>query len=631
MRGLLDKLRVVFDLESSGRLLIYSAVVGVVAGLGAAGFYWGLNQVQSFALGKVAGYYPPAAGSEQSKQAGPGSEPSAAGSKESAPGSEGTAAASRQSADQGHRPARWWAVLLMPALGGLACGLLVYSFAPEAEGHGTDGMIRAFHRLRGRIRARVPVVKALASMLTIGTGGSAGREGPITQIGAGAASLLGDWLRLSDRDRRTLVLAGAAGGVGAIFRAPLGGALFAVEVLYASTAIEFPAIVPCVFSSVVAYSVFSAIFGPGFAFVTPRDLAFHGPAELPFYLVLAILCALVGFGYVWCFFAVRDRLFRRLRIPNHVKPAIGGLLMGGVAVFLPQVIAGGYGWIQQAIDGRMALWLMAVLVVAKIAATSFTISSGGSGGVFAPSLFIGAMLGGAYGAVCHQLVPHLVPQPEAFVLVGMGGFFAGVNKVPLTALLMVSEMSGSYSLLVPLMLVSMVNVAILSRRWTLNEEQVSSLIDSPAHLGDFVVDVLEGLKVREVYRPGRHVSMVREDMPLPEVLELVANSSESYFPVVDKEQRLVGLFSLHDIRSTLVGDGASALIVASDLAAIDVPTVTPEDNLLKALRLFTQKGIEALPVVDPDDRTRIICMLRREEVIAAYDRQMAALRGGLAP
>ncbi len=604
MRGLLDKLRGIFDLESSGRLLIYSAVVGVVAGLGAAGFYWGLSQVQDFAFGTLEGHYPPLAGSEQ------------------------TAAGTPEIVVQGRLPARWWAVLLVPALGGLACGLLVYTFAPEAEGHGTDGMVRAFHQLRGRIRARVPVVKTLASMLTIGTGGSAGREGPIAQIGAGFASLLGNWLRLSDRERRTLVLAGAAGGVGAIFRAPLGGALFAVEVLYASTAIEFPAIVPCVFSSVVAYSVFAAIYGQGFAFTTPGDLAFHGFSELPFYLVFAILCALVGFVYVWCFYGARDRLFRPLRIPNHLKPAIGGLLLGGVAVFLPQVMAGGYGWIQQAIDGRLALWLMAVLVVAKIAATSFTISSGGSGGVFAPSLFIGAMLGGAYGAACHQLFPEWVPQQEAFVLVGMGGFFAGVAKVPLTALLMVSEMSGSYSLLVPLMLVSMVNVAILSQRWTLYEEQVSSLIDSPAHLGDFVVDVLEGLKVREVYRPGRHVSMVREDMPLPEVLELVANSNESYFPVVDKEQRLVGLFSLHDIRSTLVGDGASALIVASDLAAIDVPTVTPEDNLLKALRLFTQRGIEALPVVDPDDPARIICMLRREEVIAAYDREMAALRGG---
>jgi len=595
VRGLLDKLRVIFDLESSGRLLLYSAVVGVVAGLGAAGFFWGLSQLKDFALGRVEGYCPPAAGSEAA------------------------AGASGQITHQVRLPSHWWAVLLVPTLGGLACGVLVYSFAPEAEGHGTDAMVRAFHQLRGRIRARVPAVKILASILTIGTGGSAGREGPIAQIGAGFASLLSDWMRLTDRERRTLVLAGAAGGIGAIFRAPLGGALFAVEVLYASTAIEFPAIVPCMFSSVVAYSVFAAIYGQGFAFTTPADLAFHGPFEVPFYLVFAVLCALVGFAYVWAFYGTRDRLFRRLRIPNHVKPAIGGLMLGAVALFFPQVMAGGYGWIQLAIDGQLALWLMVALVVAKIAATSFTISSGGSGGVFAPSLFIGAMLGGAYGAACHQLFPEWVPQPEAYVLVGMGGFFAGVAKVPLTALLMVSEMSGSYGLLVPLMLVSMVNVAILSQRWTLYEEQVSSLIDSPAHLGDFVVDVLEGLKVREVYRPGRHVSMVREDMPLPEVLELVANSNESYFPVVDREQRLVGLFSLHDIRSTLVGNGASELIVASDLAAIDVPTVTPEDNLLKAMRLFAQKGIEALPVVDPDDPARVICMLHRQEVIAAYD------------
>jgi len=622
VRGLLDKLRVIFDLESSGRLLVYSAIVGVVAGLGAAGFYWGLSRLKDFALGRVEGYQPPAAGSE----GGPVS-PS-----QTISGDHTSEGAPSQITHQVRLPTHWWAVLLVPTLGGLACGLLVYTFAPEAEGHGTDAMVRAFHRLRGRIRARVPVVKTFASILTIGTGGSAGREGPIAQIGAGFASLLSDWLRLTDRERRTLVLAGAAGGVGAIFRAPLGGALFAVEVLYASTAIEFPAIVPCVFSSVVAYSVFAAIYGQGFAFTTSPDLAFHGPAELPFYLVFAVLCALVGFAYVWAFYGTRDRLFRRLRIPNHLKPALGGLVLGIVALAFPQVMAGGYGWIQEAINGHLELWLMAALVVAKIVATSFTISSGGSGGVFAPSLFIGAMLGGAYGMACHQLFPDWVPQPEAFVLVGMGGFFAGVAKVPLTALLMVSEMSGSYSLLVPLMLVSMVNVAILSQRWTLYEEQVSSLVDSPAHLGEFVVDVLEGLKVREIYHPGRHVSMVSEDMPLPKVLELVANSSDSYFAVVDKDQRLVGMFSLHDIRSALVGNGAGALIVAADLAMTDVPTVTPEDNLLKAMRLFTQKGVEALPVVDPEDPCRIICMLRREEVIAAYDREMAALRsGGVAP
>ncbi|MBN2294648.1 MAG: chloride channel protein [Pirellulales bacterium] len=591
------KLRTVFDLESSGRVIVFSALVGVVAGLGAAAFLYFLVLLQGYALGHIEGYYPPAAGTEPISHV-------------------------------AQMPTNWLAVLLVPVFGGIVCGCIVYCFAPEAEGHGTDAMVKAFHSLGGRIRARVPLVKTLASIVTIGTGGSAGREGPIAQIGAGFGSFLSDRLKLSDWERRMLILSGAAGGVGAIFRAPLGGALFAVEVLYASTAVEFSAIVPCVVASVVAYSVFSSIYGPGLAFIVPETLSFEGPSELPFYLVFAIICAVSGFLYIWCFYGLRDHFFRRLPVPNHIKPAIGGLLLGLVALWFPQVMAGGYGWIQEAINGNMTLKLMAMLVVAKILATSFTISSGGSGGVFAPSLFIGAMLGGAFGLLCNTMFPGVAPPAEAFVLVGMGGFFAGVAKVPLTALIMVSEMSGSYDLLVPLMLVSVINVAVLSSRWSLYEEQVPSLIDSPAHLGDYVVDVLEGMVVREIYNPSRLPTLIHEDIPLQRVLRMVAHSKESYFPVVDENEDLVGIFSLHDIRSAFVNKDAGNLILASDLASSSVVTVTPEDNLHTTLRLCTQKNITEIPVVDVENPKHVICMLSRQEVLTAYDERMSALRNG---
>ncbi|MBN2474748.1 MAG: chloride channel protein [Pirellulales bacterium] len=629
MRSLVKKLRTIFDLESSGRLILYSGFVGVVAGLGAAAFFWGLQRLQHLALGQWMGYWPPGAGSEPATHA-------------------------------LQLPEQWWPVLLIPVLGGLVCGVLVYTFAPEAEGHGTDAMVKAFHGQRGSIRARVPLIKALASIVTIGTGGSAGREGPIAQIGAGFGSFLATKLKLSDWDRRVLMLAGGAGGIAAIFRAPLGGALFSVEVLYASTAIELSAIVPCVVSAVVAYSVFASIYGPGLAFSTPQNLGFGGPHELPFYLVFAVVCSLVGFAYVSFFYGLRDRVFRRLAIPNHFKPAIGGLMLALLIVVLPHIMGGGYGWIQLALDGNLTngkmpelmagqhgwirsvldrgvmgggeltLVLLAVMVLAKILATSFTISSGGSGGVFAPSLFIGAMLGGTFGLACHMAFPEHAPAPEAFVLVGMGGFFAGVAKVPLTALLMVSEMCGSYTLLVPLMLVSMINVALLSQRWTLYEEQVSSLIDSPAHLGDFVVDVLEGMKVSQVYDPSQRPTLIRENLPLPAVLMVVADAEDAYFPVVDDADEMVGIFSLHDIRSTLVSNGAGGLVLASDLARSPVSTVTPEDNLHTVLRLCTQKQIAEIPVVDPDNPRRVLGMLSRGEVIAAYDRQMTALRSNKA-
>jgi CIC family chloride channel protein len=317
-------------------------------------------------------------------------------------------------------PLSRWMMIWIPALGGLISGLLVFTFAPEAEGHGTDAMIDSFHRKKGIIRRRVPVIKTIASAITIGSGGSAGKEGPIAQIGAGFGSFLASLLRVSDRERRIMLLAGAAGGIGAIFKAPLGAALFATEVLYRKEDFEFEALIPCILSSIVAFMVFTFHDGDATIFHIPQ-FSLATPAQLPFYAVLGVLCAVVGFPYVWFFYGMRDRFFRRLSLPSQVKPAIGGLMVGLIAVFLPQVLGGGYAWIQSAIDGRLAVPLMAALIFAKIVATSCTISSGGSGGVFAPSLFIGSMLGGAFGTACHRFFPHIVAEPSAFVLVGMGG------------------------------------------------------------------------------------------------------------------------------------------------------------------------------------------------------------------
>ena len=597
MHKLIKYFQTIFDTEASGRLVLYAPLVGVVAGLGAALFYYLLMLMQDLCLGQVVGYFPPSAGSE---------------TVEHAP----------------QMPTSTLAVLLIPAIGGLVCGVLVYGFAPEAEGHGTDALVKAFHRLSGKIRARVPFIKTIASIITIGTGGSAGREGPIAQIGAGFGSFLSMKLGLSDRDRRLLMLAGAAGGIGAIFRAPLGGALFISEVLYGSTALEAAAVIPCFIGSITAYAVFALIFGQGLALSTPSGLEFTNMAELPLYLVFAALCSLVGYIYVLCFYGLRNRFFRKLPIPNMLKPAVGGLLLGLLLLEFPQLMSGGYGWIQQAIDGNANLtWeLMVILCFGKILATTFTISSGGSGGVFAPSLFIGAMLGGAYGIACHHFFPDVVTHPEAFVLVGMGGFFAGVARVPLTAMLMVCEMSGSYGLLLPLMLVCIVNVALLSSRWSLYEEQVAAMIDSPAHQGDFVIDVLEQIQVRDVMNLDRKIELVPEDMPLTKILRIASFSDCSYFPVVNAQNKMVSIFSLRDLRAVLTGGGAGPLIVAADIASQPVLTVSPTDDLHTALRRFTQKNIEDIPIVDPEAEDRFLGMLSRRDVISAYHDRVTHLQ-----
>ena len=355
-----------------------------------------------------------------------------------------------------------WLFLLIPALGGLVCGVLVFSTAPEAAGEGTDAMIEAFHNRGGYTRKRVPFIKILASAITIGSGGSAGKEGPISQIGAGFGSIMATVLKLKHRDRRILVLAGAAGGLGAIFHAPLGCALFAPEVLYRETEFEFEAILPCIVSAIVASSIFDRYFGRAALF-------FPGPVdfdlvELVPYAIFAIVCALVGYVWVKMFYDIgQDRIFRRIPIPRFLKPALGGLLVGAIALWLPQVLDGGYGWIQAAMEGKIFWGTMFLLTLMKIVATSCTLDSGGSGGVFGPSVFMGAMLGGAFGFLGHQLAPGWVIHPNSFVLVGIGGFFAGVAKVPVAAIIMACEMCASYTLLVPLMLVSTISYLLLGK------------------------------------------------------------------------------------------------------------------------------------------------------------------------
>jgi CIC family chloride channel protein len=489
------------------------------------------------------------------------------------------------------------------------------------------------------IRTRVPIIKAIASIITIGTGGSAGQEGPIAQIGVGFGSWLGRLLKLPPMDRRLLMLAGAAGGVGAIFRAPLGGALFAGEVLYSSTAFESAALLPCLASSIVAYSTFALFITPHPIFSLPA-MTFRGLHELPLFMALTLVCAPVGWLYVRVFYGLRDFLFKPLRMPKQLKPALGGLMLGVLALAFPQVMTGGYGWVQWgaigmppslAVEGEltfvphMGMWMLLVLAVVKIVATGFTISSGGSGGVFGPSMLIGGMLGGACGQLLQSLLPGLDIKLAAFVLVGMGGFFAGVSKTPLTSIVMVSEMTGSYSLLVPLMLACGLNMAI-SRRWTIYEEQVPTPIDSPAHQGDFVIDVLEQLSVSSVGIRTQGVERIPAAMPFRELIHVVAQSTETLFPVVDIRGRLTGIFTLHDLRLALVSSEWGPLVLADDLAYRPVVAVTPEDNLHIALRHMTELNIDEIPVVEPGDATRLLGLLSRRDLTMAYTSMIEALR-----
>ena len=580
--------------HSFSRWMFYSLLIGLVAGLGAAAFFFSLEWLKYFVLDYLAGYPMEAPAGEQLVHGMP------------------------------HGTPTRWILFLAPAVGGLISGLIVYAWAPEAEGHGTDAMIDAFHNKQGEIRTRVPYIKSVASVITLATGGSAGREGPIAQIGAGFGSWLGRVFNLHTKERRILMLAGCAGGLGAIFRAPLGGAITSIEVLYTED-FETEAIIPCVMSSVVAYSSFTFIFGYKPIFATPT-LVFTDPRELLIYAGLGLVCVPVGWLYSKSLYGLRDHVFRKIPIKPHFVPAIGGLLVGCIGLMTPKVLSGGYGTIQLALLGKLSVGLMVIMVLTKILATSFTIGSGGSGGVFGPSLFIGAMLGGVVGQLGHTYFSEVIANPAAFALVGMAAFFAGVAKAPIGALLMVSEMTQGYGLVVPLMFVSAIPV-LLSGRWGIYEKQVKNKFASPAHLTELTINVLQTMQVRDVYKPDKAVTMLPMDMRLREMKRLMERTRESFFPVVDEEIRLVGILSFPDLRAILFEDALSDLIVVGDLAEKPV-AIGLNETLYEALIKFIRSGYGQIPILSEERPGRLTGLMSLEELMRAYHQEMVRLEQG---
>jgi CIC family chloride channel protein len=529
----------------------------------------------------------------------------------------------------------WWALLLLPA-GGLLVGLLT-TLAPEARGHGTEAMIRCFHQLGGVVRRRVIALKALASAVTISSGGSAGSEGPVAQVGSGIGSITADLLGLSTRDRRLFLLAGSSAGIGALFCAPLGGALFAPEVLYRKPEFEGEAIIPCIISSIIAFTTFSTIEGQHRRVDVPlaleERLQLADPRELLLYLLLALLCALVSWAYVRTF-AGTDRLFRQSRLlPTWLKPAVGGLGVALLALALARlplagphgVLFGGYGLMEGSILQTIPLGLIALLIPAKVLATSLSIASGGSGGVFAPSLAIGALCGALVGGWGAQAFPGLRIEPACYALVGMGGFFAGVAKTPIAAVVIVCEMTGSYGLLAPLMLVAVLHF-LLAQRWTIYETQVDGLVDSPAHAGEFVVDVLEDLRVADLLGRTRKPESVSETMTLRDVLDFVSSATGYYFPAVDPSGRLVGILSLSDVRRIFRETAVADLVIVRDFMVENVITTNPREDLAAVQRKLDEHGLHEIPVVSPEDPRCVVAMLTRQVLGAFYQERLARLR-----
>jgi CIC family chloride channel protein len=514
--------------------------------------------------------------------------------------------------------------LLIPALGGAIVGPLIYRFAREAKGHGVPEVMEAVALRGGRIRPRVAAVKALASAICIGTGGSVGREGPIAQIGSALGSTVGQLFRLSDDRMRNLVACGAAGGIAATFNAPIAGAIFALEVILGQFhATYFGAVV---ISAVVADVVAHIFEGDLRAFAVP-EYVLISPWELPLYALLGVLAALIAVGFTRALYLSED-LWDRFHFPEYLKPVLGGLLLGVVGILTPKlagyprVFGVGYATITQALVGQVALQVAVVLLVGKVLATIITLGSGGSGGVFAPSLFMGAMLGTAFGQVAHELFPAITAPPGAYALVGMAAFFSGAAHTPVTSILILFEMTGDYHIILPLMLATVIST-LISRIVSRESIYTLKLTRRGVHLQQGQdIDVMQGVAVKEAMTTD--VDTVPLNMTLDELAGEFARSHHHGFPVVDEAGELAGVVSIQDLERAKA-KGTLAGRTVADIATREGLLVTyPYEPMWKALRQLSRRDVGRLPVVEQEGSRHMIGVVRRSDIIRAYDQAIAA-------
>jgi len=505
---------------------------------------------------------------------------------------------------------------LMPMVGGLIIGMICKYFPDAVKENGVHKVMQSIALKDGKIRKRTILTCAATSSITIGSGGSAGREGPTVQIGAAIGSTLGQLFHLSTERIRVLVGCGAAAGIAASFNAPLAGVLFALEIILRDFAIR-------TFSPIVVASVIGTVTGQA---LEGNEITFHVPVhelvshwEIIFYIILGILCGWVSRLFIKFYFQSQEFFEDKVHLSPTLKPALGGLIVGLVSVFFPQVLGNGYPVMEEALNGNLFWGLAFVLVFLKIFSTAITLGSGGMGGIFAPSLFIGAMVGAAFGSLVHALFPGMTASPETYAMVGMGAVAGAVMQAPLTNILMLFELTNDYTVILPIMICCIVSAYTL-RFFTKNSIYMQYLLNKGINIRHGrEVSILNTIHVRDVM--NRDVVTITQEMPFKKILETITYSKNFYYPVVDGEGDMTGILSFSDIREVLFEDGLENLVVASDLATKNVVTLTPSHNLNEAMEKFAQLDVDQLPVVKVGDQKKVIGMLNRGDVIAVYNRE----------
>ncbi len=504
-----------------------------------------------------------------------------------------------------------WFVIAVPVVGGLVYGPLVSRFAPEARGHGVPEVMYAVNRLGGRMRPQVPVVKSLASAICIGSGGSVGREGPIVQIGSALGSVTGQLMRVSESHLRLLVACGAAGGISATFNAPLAGVFFALELILGNFETRSFGLV--VLSSVTADAIGRAAFG-NHAFLSLPAFTFSSPLELLLYAGLGVLATGVGLGFVRVLYAgedISDRIWNAGGRPDWLRPAAGGVLLGLLLLAVPQMYGVGYPVLALAVAGHYAILALLGLLVAKVLATSLTMWIGGSGGVFAPSLFMGAMLGSAYGAIAHDLVPGVAVAAGAYGLVGMGAVFASSARAPITAVLIIFELTGDYRIILPLMIAIIVATALSN---SITRDTIYTLklrrrgIDIEQPPGTLMAQIPVAEAIGELPRA------LASEQPLRDVLDRFAGERVEALPVLDQDGALLGIITAIAVEQAIgnARDGQTAGSLVHE-----TPELRVDESLEDAVRALAVSDDEGLPVLDADGENAVGWLTHRR-LLRAY-------------
>ncbi len=511
----------------------------------------------------------------------------------------------------------WYFLPLIPMAGGLIIGPLSHFFPTEAKGHGVPEVMQSIALKNGIIKPRTILLRTFASAVCIGSGGSAGREGPIVQIGSSIGSALGQLFNMSAERIKILVGCGAAGGIAATFNAPLAGVIFSMEIILGVFSIS--TFTPIVISSVTATVVSHAFHGNTPAFIVP-SYQIVSYWEILFYIILGLLSGLIAQLYIVTLYWSEDYFEKKINIHPVLKPAIGGLLIGCLAIFLPQIMGNGYEAMDMALNGQMVWYITFILIFMKIIATSITLGSGGSGGVFAPSLFIGAMLGGTFGSLVHFIFPDITATKGAYALVGMGSVIAAAAHAPMTNILILFELTNDYKIILPIMASCIIATSVvryLSKDsiYTLKLRRRGINIQQGRE-----VSIMGSIKVGDVM--DRKVETILETTPFKRILAIFSKSTNSYFPVVNSKHKMVAILSFSDIREVMFEEGLKDLVVAKDLAATDVISLSPKDNLNKALEKFVAIDVAQLPVVDSKNQDRVIGMLSRGDLISAYNKKV---------